>query len=109
MTIQEILEAHQLYLRQDEPAWRCECGEWKDDTCALKENHRAHVAEVLEKHMLEREAQLRQLVRDMTDPGKCWFDHHGGCQEHGYLDLKPGELCPHTEAKQLLGDEPNGR
>ncbi|BAD58844.1 hypothetical protein [Nocardia farcinica] len=48
--------------------------------------------------------QLRQLVRDLTDPDECWFDHHGGCQAHGYLSLEPGELCPHAEAKQLIAD-----
>lgn len=46
--------------------------------------------------------RLRTLLRDMTDPDPCRFDHHGGCQAHGYLDLKPGEKCPHAEAKELL-------
>lgn len=108
MTIQEILVAH------DEAHWNqqgrkvCQCGheytEGYGSVYMIK-----HIAEVLEQHMQEREAQLRQLVRDMTDPGACWFDHHGGCQEHGYLDLTPGERCPHAEAKQLFGDDTNGR
>lgn len=42
------------------------------------------------------------LIRDFVDDEDCWFDHHGGCQAHGYLSLKPGELCPHAEAKALL-------
>lgn len=46
--------------------------------------------------------QVKQLLRDMTDPDDCWFDHHGGCQAHGYLSLQPGETCPHAEAKELL-------
>jgi hypothetical protein len=45
--------------------------------------------------------RLAQLVRDLTDPDPCYFDHHGGCQAHGYLSLKPGEKCPHAEAKEL--------
>lgn len=112
MTIQEILEAHTVKRPWSEASrMRCKCGEvvmaeTEDQLYAL---HRAHVAEVLDKHMREREAQLRQLVRDMTDPGACWFDHRGGCQEHGYLDLEPGELCPHAEAKQLLGYDTDGR
>lgn len=58
---------------------------------------RARVAE------LEAErGQLMQLIEDFTDEGDCEFDHHGGCQMHGYLSLKPGELCPHAEAKQRL-------
>lgn len=48
--------------------------------------------------------QLRRLLADLTDPDDCDFDHHGGCQAHGYLTLKPGELCPHAEAKQLLAE-----
>lgn len=41
------------------------------------------------------------LVRDLTDDDTCWFDHHGGCQAHGYLSLA-GSKCPHAEAKELL-------
>ncbi|MFI6368676.1 hypothetical protein ACIBG0_38840 [Nocardia sp. NPDC050630] len=48
--------------------------------------------------------KLRQLVADFVDPDDCHFDHHGGCQAHGYLSLKPGELCPHAEAKQYLAE-----
>lgn len=43
-----------------------------------------------------------RLVRDLVDAGDCWFDHHGGCQAHGYLSLEPGEMCPHAEGKQFL-------
>jgi hypothetical protein len=46
--------------------------------------------------------QIKQLLADLIDPDDCWFDHHGGCQAHGYLSLKPGEKCPHAEAKELL-------
>ncbi len=98
MSILEILEAHSMVPGH----YDCRCG-W--ERTAGQPSHRAHVAEQLEQHMQEREAQMRQLIRDMTDPGKCWFDHRGGCQEHGYLTLKPGELCPHAEAMQLLGEE----
>ncbi|UOQ60361.1 hypothetical protein MUN76_15230 [Leucobacter rhizosphaerae] len=53
------------------------------------------------------EKKLRQMVADLVDPDDCWFDHHGGCQAHGYLSLKPGELCPHEEAKQWLKEGEN--
>lgn len=49
--------------------------------------------------------QLYRLLESLTDRDDCWFDHDGGCQAHGYLSLKPGEMCPHAEAKQLLGWE----
>ncbi len=47
------------------------------------------------------QAALR-LIRDLGDADDCWFDHHGGCQAHGYLSLEPGEKCPQQEAKELL-------
>ncbi|UAV84825.1 hypothetical protein BV113_00310 [Glutamicibacter phage BIM BV-113] len=61
MTIQEILEAHQYeptsYLVR---IASCSCGDWADAAPAHLakhfEGHRAHLAEVLEQHMREREA-----------------------------------------------------
>lgn len=46
--------------------------------------------------------RIYRLIRDLADPEPCSFDHHGGCQAHGYLDLKPGELCPQYDAKVWL-------
>ncbi len=50
-------------------------------------------------------ADLLRLISDLLDSDDCWFDHHGGCQAHGYLSLEPGEQCPHAEAKALLAAE----
>lgn len=36
------------------------------------------------------------------DDEPCHFDHHGGCQAHGFLSLAPGEKCPTLEAHELL-------
>lgn len=41
----------------------------------------------------------------ICDDDPCYFDHHGGCQAHGYLSLEPGEKCPHQEAKDILEEE----
>ncbi len=57
--------------------------------------------------MAEELVKLRTLVADFTDPDECSFDHHGGCQAHGYLSLEPGELCPHEEAKRYLKEVDN--
>jgi hypothetical protein len=46
-----------------------------------------------------------ELLRDLLDDEPCWFDHHGGCQGHGYLSLKPGEKCPQQELRDLLNGE----
>ncbi len=51
--------------------------------------------------------QLYKLLADLVpldEDGQdaCWFDHHGGCQAHGYLELKPGERCPVAETRELL-------
>ena len=45
---------------------------------------------------------LLDLISSLIDDGECRFDHHGGCQEHGYLSLEPGEMCPQEEAKRLI-------
>lgn len=45
----------------------------------------------------------RELLAALADPDDCYFDHHGGCQAHGYLSLEPGELCPQAELKALIG------
>lgn len=53
-----------------------------------------------------------ELLESIVDDEDCWFDHHGGCQAHGYLRLEPGELCPQRELKDLLASvndaEPTG-
>jgi hypothetical protein len=42
------------------------------------------------------------LLMLLVDDEDCWFDHHGGCQAHGYLGLEPGETCPQAQLKALL-------
>lgn len=67
--------------------------------CPVGASPKAQIARILEAaepHML---AEVTALVSDLTDPDGCSYDHHGGCQAHGYLSLKPGELCPQLEAK----------
>jgi hypothetical protein len=50
-------------------------------------------------------AELMDLLACMVnEDDDCWFDHHGGCQAHGYLSLEPGEECPQAQAKRLLAD-----
>ena len=56
--------------------------------------------------LLRELAAVREALHDHVDPEPCWFDHHGGCQEHGYLSLKPGEVCPSAAAKALLAGCP---
>lgn len=42
------------------------------------------------------------LLESLVDPDDCQLDHHGGCQAHGYLSLKPGEKCPQAQLVTLL-------
>lgn len=42
---------------------------------------------------------LLDLVRDLTDPDDCHYDHHGYCQAHNLSDD-----CPHKRAKTLLAE-----
>lgn len=44
----------------------------------------------------------REFLESFVDEDPCWFDHHGGCQAHGYLSLEHGELCPQAELKAIL-------
>lgn len=39
------------------------------------------------------------LIGELTEHDECSFDHHGGCQAHGYLELSPGAKCPQQDAK----------
>lgn len=45
----------------------------------------------------ERDDGLR-MVLALTGTGPCGFDHHGNCQEHGWLDGH----CPKVRAEALL-------
>lgn len=56
--------------------------------------------------MSEQVAISRGLAESLLDPDACRFDHHGGCQAHGYLDLQPGELCPQAELRAALAAVP---
>lgn len=42
------------------------------------------------------------LLESLWAGTACSFDHHGGCQEHGYLSLQPGEVCPQHEVGEVL-------
>ena len=42
--------------------------------------------------------RLVGLVKELTDAGECWYDHHGLCQAHN-LQERP---CPHSRAKEWL-------
>lgn len=61
-----------------------------------------HDEQVRREAAAEQREQITQVLLDLVDPDDCWFDHHGGCQAHGYLSLKPGELCPVAAAKRWI-------
>lgn len=48
----------------------------------------------------------RELLEELVEKELCWYDHHGGCQAHGYLSLEPGEVCPMLQAQRLLEASP---
>lgn len=47
-------------------------------------------------------ADLMQLVDDLRDPDPCWYDHHGYCQAHGWMETDP--RCPDARAAELFAD-----
>jgi hypothetical protein len=81
---------------------------WADDVA--RENRELHRLRALEQRALrvrdaEQPAELtvtRDFLASFLDPDPCWFDHHGGCQAHGYLELEPGEICPQKQLQDLL-------
>jgi hypothetical protein len=50
--------------------------------------------------LLERVAKLEGLVKELTDPDACWFDHQGHCQAHGWPYTEPS--CPDGRAQTLF-------
>lgn len=44
----------------------------------------------------------RDLAKELYDDEPCSFDHHGGCQAHGWLEPGPGEECPDGRAQRLF-------
>lgn len=44
-------------------------------------------------------SKLLDLVNDLADAGRCHYDHHGYCQEHGWF--KTDIECPHARAQRL--------
>ena len=79
MTIQEILEAHHKIDWDDWGYRRCRCGfQFVPKYSATA--HRAHVAEVLDKHMREREAEAWDEAKRAVSGIPFWYagrDHHG--------------------------------
>jgi hypothetical protein len=49
-----------------------------------------------------------EILKDIVSEEDCRFDHHGGCQEHGYLILKSGEECPQAAAKRFIKENGHG-
>ncbi|WP_433078920.1 hypothetical protein ACQP1P_38705 [Dactylosporangium sp. CA-052675] len=81
---------------------QCELCGWIDFD-DLDEQVRVHVAEGLRQATEgEDRAVLLRFAREYVDPGECSFDHHGGCQAHGWLSPRPGEQCPNAEVRALL-------
>lgn len=44
----------------------------------------------------------REFLEWFHDTDPCRFDHHGGCQAHGFLEPEPGEVCPQRQLADLL-------
>ncbi|MEU5838539.1 hypothetical protein ABZ820_33395 [Streptomyces diacarni] len=92
MTIQEILEAH----TQSFDWYPCKCG-WKpvfDGRGAGEDQHRAHVAEVLDQHMREAKAVaweegFQAGWEEHEDPGAFVNDFWDAKTPNPYADEEP--------------------
>ena len=96
MTIQEILEAHIQSIRNG----RCSCEEHGPKRTGLA--HRAHVAEVLEAHMQEREAAVIAGLAELMD--ECETAHNIA-ESAGYVDGETGRETV-IENWERVTDEP---
>jgi hypothetical protein len=70
----------------------------------LRDHVEAAVAityEVMSEHLIPVQ---RDLLMALAEPSPCTFDHHGGCQTHGVLDLEPGQQCPQAVLAEILDD-----
>src|SRR5262249_49216762 len=69
--------------------------------------HDAGVENARADHWQGRAERLEALMSCFVDPDPCRFDHHGGCQAHGFLSLDPGQKCPQAELNELLAPAPD--
>lgn len=88
--------------------------EWREVADELRREvqqyHRSadeHVQKFERKHEqlreIERERDMyRDLAEQLYQDDACVFDHHGGCQAHGWLEPAPGEECPDGRAQRLF-------
>ena len=95
MTIQEILEAHEIVWQScgdyGETAWvECECSTNNGDDAWTGDGesaHRAHVAEVLDQHMREREAAVIAGLAELLDE---YRRNHDVAECAGYVEGEVG-------------------
>ncbi|MGP9033656.1 hypothetical protein ACT17S_11360 [Glutamicibacter mysorens] len=103
MTILEVLEAHTVKRPWSEASrMRCKCGEVviAETEGQLYSLHRAHLAEVLDKHMQEREAAVLLKARDRM--AKHW--------PLALDEFEAGEVCDWLEHEaDKIKEAPNGR
>ncbi len=93
MTIQEILEAHERWEYTDvegeflNRTLKCEGCEWTAENVGdgNKEVHRAHVAEVLDKHMHEQALQAQ--VNVLKGVASSWEEMGGQGPTHIYARM----------------------
>jgi hypothetical protein len=71
---------------------------WVEDGRRLAESSKAATEE---REAADRKS-LTDLVKDLTNPDACHFDHHGYCQTHGWFATEPA--CPHGRAHALFPD-----
>lgn len=69
--------------------------QWVQDGRRMAESSKA----ATEAREAEELKPLTELVKDLTDPDPCRFDHHGYCQAHGWTATDPA--CPHGRAHAL--------
>ena len=46
--------------------------------------------------------EIIEVLKDLEDSNECQFDHHGNCQQHGWIGDRE---CPQARLKRILRRE----
>lgn len=102
MSALEILEAHKRIDAYEGPA-TCTCEEWESRRTGLNSSaqHRAHVAQVLDQHVREREVEALTEAADALDAKSSRLDRDYATENGAYLGLNTATTELRDRANQF--------
>lgn len=101
MSVLEILEAHTGRHFDDDGMRVCQCGHYIGHGNGVEKRHRAHVAELLEAHMREREAEALEEAADALDKKSSRLDRDFATENGAYLGLNTATTELRNRAEKI--------